>query len=156
MVDEQVDALVGLSGREESPGPEKTSKEKLLELPLQWHEKFDKENDPLKVYKDLEKWNEQHPEAHFTLDEFMEASFLFFFTHDLVNIIKGLEVKGNELKPAYFSKYTQAKDHSGKTAEERGQEIVEFMIRIVNNLFLLLSRLLIKLEMTYIVKMKIE
>jgi hypothetical protein len=166
MVDEQVEAQITV--KEADNGSEKLSKEKLLELTLQWHEefdrdvwhkgerrpsfhnrmhveaversriiyfeKFDENDDPLRVQEDLEKWNEQHPEAQFSLEEFKEGTRLFVATHDLGNIMRKLTKKQCILEPDFLPAYTAGKDDadedgSDKDAEARGHEIVEFMIR---------------------------
>lgn len=70
------------------------------------------ENDPLKIKKDLKKWNEFH-QSGLDLKNFKRALNLAIYWHDLGNIADDFDGK----KPNFLSQY------AAKNAEDRSQEI---------------------------------
>jgi hypothetical protein len=84
---------------------------------------FNGEIDPLDLRGDLQRWNQENPNAQITESEFLEAVCLAFSMHDLGNIACGVKFdEKGVLQPDYLDGYM------AEGAEERSIQIAREII----------------------------
>jgi len=82
------------------------------------------DNDPLEIIKDLEAWNQDHPEAKISREELPFVVSDTFAVHDTGNIASRTKEVEGKLSLDYFKDGYRAKN-----AEARSQQIAEEVIK---------------------------